>query len=314
MVLLIPDTLSIPGWTLDATPKEFLLAITVGCIATTLFIKATTIRNLVNHFKLDELTAIEEVEYQEARALMHHKVSEQLVKYEERGYIDSAIAQELLEKHKAAFKRACAQVSSLSHERQEDLAFRVLRIFAIGIEKRHLKVLYDHHEVTESVFRRIQGKLKLQLEAIEDGDLAPDVTIHADGRDIFEHLFQFAIGKRNTTQTFTERYMYYRAQAIISRKVLKELALLEKASANIFTDAAVTHVHQLYSTFKQNAERKLHNLSASDESAAGRLAETLAQSSVQSIEENVLADIFEKELITQKLFIALNHETKVGRL
>jgi CPA1 family monovalent cation:H+ antiporter len=109
MVLLIPDDLMVPGWELAATPKEFLLAITIGCIAATLFIKATTIRSLVNKFKLSDLTPIEEVEYQEARALIHHKVSEQLEKYKERGYIDSTIAENLLNKHSEAFIRACAQ-------------------------------------------------------------------------------------------------------------------------------------------------------------------------------------------------------------
>jgi CPA1 family monovalent cation:H+ antiporter len=316
MVLLIPDDLMVPGWELAATPKEFLLAITIGCIAATLFIKATTIRSLVNKFKLSDLTPIEEVEYQEARALIHHKVSEQLEKYKERGYIDSTIAENLLNKHSEAFIRACAQVSDISSERRDDLAFRVLRIYAIGIEKRNLKILYSHNEMTETVFRRIQGKLKLQLEAIEDGDLAPDVTIHADGRDVIEHLFWFCTTplRHTNLQSFSERFMYYRAQAIISRKVLKELRELQQVSATIFTPAAVTHVHELYLNFKQNAERKLHNLSAADPEAAHRLGRQLAEASVRTIEENVLKDIFQKELITQKLYITLEDETKTGRV
>lgn len=315
MVLLIPDNLSVPGWNISISPKEFLLAITIGCIAATLFIKATTIRNMVNKLKLNKLSAIEEIEYQEARALMHHKVSEQLVKYEKRGYIDSGIVQKLLIEHTAAFDRACGEVCNLSTERRTDLAFRVLRIYAIGIEKRHLKVLYDHKEVTESVFRRIQGKLKLQLEAIEEGDLAPDVTIHADGRDIFEHLFkniERLLGRNVSQQTFSERYMYYRAQAIISRKVLKELGQLEKVSTTIFTPEAVAHVNELYSSFQENSETKLQDLSLSNPSSAIELAQFLAESSVKTIEKNVLVDIFQKELITQKLYITLKEETDDG--
>ncbi|MCA9356712.1 sodium:proton antiporter [Candidatus Nomurabacteria bacterium] len=311
MVLLIPEELSVPGWTLDISPRNFLLALTVGCIATTLFVKATTIRNMIRHFKLDSLTEIEEVEYQEAQALMHHKVTSQLAVYLERGYIDADIADELLKEHAAAFKKASKNVALLSDERRNDLAFRVLRIFAIGIEKRYLKALYHHNEVTETVYRRIWGKLQLQLEAVEEGNLTPDVSIHADARDVFEHLASWIkriTGKKEINTTFKNKYMYYRAQTIISRKVLKEITLLKLVSSSIFTSAAVVHVTDLYTTFKQNSEQKLIDLASDNQDEARVLAENLAEHSVHTIEENVLNDIFKQELVTQKLYIALNEE------
>lgn len=311
MVFLIPDALTIPGWELAVSPKEFLLSITIGCIAATLFIKGLTIKYLVRRFQLDSLTAIEEVEYQEARALMHHQVTKQLKRYLDRGYIDSTIVSNLLSEHESAFNHACNKVNELSEEHRNDLAFRVLRMFAIGIEKRNLQIIYQHQEVTEAVFRRIWGKLQLQLEAIEHGNLSPDVTIHADSRDVFEYLASHVRALFNTTTSqkeFQEKYMYYRAQAIISRKVLKEINILKSASSTIFTDAAVTHVTQLYTEFQYNSEQKLHNLSANDPDKATALAEDLAEHSVHTIEENVLEDLFEKELVTQKLFITLEHE------
>jgi len=311
MVLLIPDDLMVPGWNLATSPKDFLLALTIGCIAATLFVKATTIKTLIQHFRLDSFTEIEEIEYQEAQALMHHQVTSQLSKYLERGYIDSDIADELLKEHSTAFKSASKKVAELSDERRCDLAFRVLRIFAIGIEKRHLKALYHHNEVTETVYRRIWGKLQLQLEAIEEGNLTPDVSIHADARDVFERLAGLVkriVGKDPIDSTFKNQYMYYRAQTIISRKVLKEIDLLKRVSSSIFTSGAVIHVHNLYTTFKQNSEQKLVNLANENQVAARALAETLAEHSVHTIEENVLSDIFKQELITPKLYITLNEE------
>lgn len=311
MVLLIPDDLIVPGWNLATSPKDFILAITIGCIAATLFVKATTIKAMIRHYKLDSFTEIEEVEYQEAQALMHHQVTNQLSKYLERGYIDSDIADELLKEHDAAFKSASQRVAELSEDRRCDLAFRVLRIYAIGIEKRHLKALYHHNEVTEAVYRRIWGKLQLQLEAIEEGNLTPNVSIHADARDVFERLAGLVnkiVGSDPIDATFKNQYMYYRAQTIISRKVLKEIDLLKRVSSSIFTSGAVVHVHNLYTTFKQNSEQKLINLASKNQAAARTLAETLAEHSVHTIEENVLSDIFKQELITPKLYIALNEE------
>lgn len=309
MVLLIPEELTVPGWTLDTSPRDFILLLTVSTISATIFVKATTIKHFINTFKLSALSEIEELEYQGARALMHHQVTERLTKYTERGYISNTIAKTLLDEHDTAFKHACSKISELSEERRNDLAFRVLRIFAIGIERRHLKNLYTHQEITESVYRRISGKLKLQLESIESGNLAPDTSIHADASDVFERLVSLMqkIIFNKTSYTFAERYMYYRAQTIISRKVLTEIERIEQAST-IFTNDAVEHVQNLYQNFKENSERKLQAISEQYSDQAMQLAKNLAEHSVDTIEENVLDDIYKKELVTQKLFITLSEE------
>lgn len=310
MVFLVPDPLSIPGWSLAATPKEFLLSLTVGCIAATLFVKALTIKGLVKHFRLDRLTNIEEVEYQEAKALMHHQVTGQLKKYIERGYISEDIAETLLTEHHSAFRHACQRVSELSSEHRDDLTIRVLRIFAIGIEKRHLQHLYEHQEVSEAVFRRIWGKLHIQLEAIEHGNLSPDVTLDADARDVFEYLAgQIRLfNRKDPDREYADRYMYYRAQAIVSRKVLKELRSLERASSTIFTEEAVAHVTSLYDGFRVNSEWKFRQLTKERPELARTLARHLAEHGVHTIEQRVLGDIYSKELITQKLYITLAEE------
>lgn len=311
MVLIIPDTFTVPGWNLSTSPKEFLLALTVGCIGATLFVKALSIKTFVKGFKLDSLSPIEEMEYQEAQALIHHHVTNRLETYQSRGYIDGDVAQVLLNEHTVAFKKACKQVASLSETSREDLSFRVLRIFAIGIEKRHLKNLYHHNEINELVFRRISGKLQLQLEAIEDGNLAPDLTLHVDSRDVFERLaayIRLVTKPKNDEKEYAQQYMYYRAQSIISRKVIKEFAELQQVSNSIFTTAAVNHVTEVYTKFKKHSNEKLIAHMQSNPQKAKELGFTLAQHSVNTIEEAVLNDIYRKELITQKLYITLKEE------
>lgn len=312
MVLLIPDNLSIPNWSFSVSPKEFLLVITISCITTTLVIKASTIKSFIKKFNLDCLTDVEEFEYQEARALMHKKVTERLAHYQQRGYIDSKIAEQLLTEHNKAFKSACNKIDAMSVERRDDLAFRVLRMFAIGIERRYLHNLYNNHEVTEPIYRRISGKLKIQLEAIEHGNLSPDTSLHVDARDIFERLaelFQKIFIPKSTKYTYAERYMYYRAQTIISRKVLKELEVIDGANT-IFTTGAVEHVRTLYTTFKENSEQKMLNLAAERPEISKDLAMDLAEHSVHTIEQTVLNDILKKELITPKLYVTLSDEIK----
>lgn len=314
MVLLIPDDFILSGWSLESSPKEFLLAITISCITATLFIKATTIKLLIDKFKLDKLTEVESVEYQEARALMHHKVTKQLQRYQERGYIDADIAERLLSEHESAFTSAYTEITNLPDSCRNDLCFRVLRIFAIGIEKRHLEDLYDHQEINEIAYRRIYGKLQLQLEAIEDGDLSPDTTLHVDARDVFERLASVVryVIPRTEEQLFKDKYMYYRAQTILSRKVLKQMDIFKETGEKIFPPAAIEHVYGLYTKFKKSAANKLVEHAETNPALAKALAETLAEHSVHTIEEQVIAEVYKKELITPKLYITLREEVRNG--
>lgn len=318
MVLLIPDSFTVTGWGLDISVRDFLLSLTIGCISATLFIKAPTMQWIMRKLQLDQLTEVEKLEYQEAQALIHHEVTLRLDKYSERGYIAPEVALRIRVKHVDAYTKACSAVNKLSTQARDNLALRVLRMFAIGIEKRHLKELYHHDEVTESVFRRLTGKLQLQLESIERGMLEPDMSLHTDDKDVFERLA--IIGRRLfTEETATHRientYMYYRAQTIIARKVLKELITLQHDSAqSIFTASAMEHVTTLYTKFKTESEKKMLAVVNDNPGITLVVSERLARFSVHKIAETVLEEIQERELITQKLTIILREDLAKNRL
>ncbi len=309
MVLLIPDELTFAGWNLAMSPKDFLLSLTVGCIFATLFVKATTIQTFMRRLKLDALTEIEKVEAQEARALIHHEVQERISHYSERGYIDPKVASEFCLDHTAKYEAACKDLESAD---TRELALRVLRMYAIGIEKKHLKELYHHTEVNESVYRRLTGKLQLQLEAIEVGNLAPNMSIHTDGKDVFEVMagsIRKFLKPKTEEQKTNDLYMYYRAQTIISRKVLKELTAVEKSSAeHIFNAEALSNVLELYTNFRAQSEKKMNDIADSHPEMHRRLSHSLALSSVHKIEETTLHELYERQLITPKLYITLKEE------
>ncbi len=311
MVLLIPDNLIFENWTLTLSPKEFLLALTVGCIAATLFIKATTIQKFMKMLKLDEFTDIEKVEAQEAQALIHHVAQDRIKTYEERGYIDPIISAKLYKQHQNDFKAACKELTA---DNVKQLARRVLRIYAIGIEKMHLKQLYHYHEVNERVFRKLTGKLQLQLEAVESGNLASNMSIHSDGKDVFEFLaskIRALLETESPEQKIDNLYLYYRAQTIISRKVLKELQLIDTGNAeHIFTKEALAHVLELYTNFKEQSEKKMNELAASHPERYQALSEKLARYAINKIEEHTLSELYERQLITPKLYISLTEELK----
>jgi CPA1 family monovalent cation:H+ antiporter len=319
MVLLIPETLTVANWPLESvTPREFILALTVGCIFATLFIKATTIQSFMRKLKLDELTDIEKIERVEANALIHHEVAKRLAYYESRGYISSEVAQRLQTEQAHAFAHACSSVSEFATHAKDNLSARVLRMYAIGIEKKYLKELYIYNEVNERVFRRINGKLTLQLESIEKGKLDPDMSIHTDSKDVFESMAAWIKGiirPLSAEERVADDFMYYRAQTIISRKVLKTLGKIEQQYAtSIFTKDALTHVIELYTTFKEQSNKKMNATLEANPTVCQPLLDTLALCGVHKIEENILEEIYEQEFVTPKLYLELQEELKKNAL
>jgi len=314
LVLMIPEDLTITGWALETSPREFILALTIGCIFFTIFVKATTIQALMGYLKLNTMTDEERVAYQEACALTHREVSERLHAFHERGYITAATFKKLLSDHADEYKKACDTLKDASVTSSNNYTSRVLRIYAIGIETLALKELYQYGEISEATYKRILGKLTVQQDDIEHGILEASAT-SIDGRDIFER----AIAK--LTQLFktptkeevaAEQYSYYRAQSIISRKVLKEMGKVNpEDAASIFSAESMAHVISTYTTFREGSQKKMEAIEHEYPALTEQLGETFATRGVAKVEEHVLEELFERRFITPKLFVTLKEKFHV---
>ncbi len=317
LVLLIPESLEVPGWSLGVSPRDFILSLTIGCIFATIFIKATTIKSFMKSLKLDAMTNIERLEYQGAQALIHNEVLEKLREYRDRGYVSETAFQSLIEIHNAEHTRALRSVEAIAKGTEGDLTKRVIRMYAIGIERAHLKELYAYGEISERVFKRIMTKLELQYEVIERGNTDPHILVHTRGdRDIVERIATsirtifFPLSPR---EEIAELYGYYRAQSIISRKVLKELGSYRpEHTESIFTTESMEHALSLYKRFREQTESKLAELERDHAAVIEPLRRTLASCGVAKVEEQVLAELQEKELITPKLHVTLKDELGVS--
>lgn len=311
MVLMIPADFAIAGWSLSMTPQEFILALTVGCIFFTIFVKATTIQALMGALRLNHMTNEERVAYQEACALTHREVAERLHKFHERGYITHTTYTKLLADHEDEYRKACAAIKELATDPQSDYSSQVLRIYAIGIEVAALKDLYQYGEVSEATYKRISGKLTVQLDEIEQGNL--DVTTASiDGRDIFERSINSLVRLLrpiSAEELAAESYSYYRAQSIIARKVLKEIGKITPETADsIFSARSIAHVTAVYREFREGSQRKMGEIASKEPALTERLGEAFAARGVAKVEEHVLEELFERRFITPKLFVTLKEK------
>jgi CPA1 family monovalent cation:H+ antiporter len=331
MLLFIPVDLQVDGWNYSYSLKDFLTVITVGCIFFTLFAKAPFLGFLMNKLGINDLTEVEKLEFEEGKVLMLSKVMSKLEVFNSKGYIGDEVYNMLKDKYDKEFKHAkktCGKLAGNSKKTFEAM----LRLYAIGIEKHSLKRLFKYDEVDEVVFKKLYSKLNWQEECVEKGILE---VASADAAEDFkdDKGVQKVIGKAceiSRHMSFWERktyafydkkiknsdstsFMYYRALQIISRKVVKELMVIQELSTEhqLGNRESFEKVIGIYNKFKDVSQAKMEQVFdklQKEKKGVKQLEERFAMKGVQMIEEKVIHELSEKGMITNKVAFLLREE------
>jgi CPA1 family monovalent cation:H+ antiporter len=285
IVLLVPEDFTVPGWALEYSVRDFLLALAIGCVLATLFIKGLTIAPLIRRYKLDVPAVIDQVHY--ADLGMYYLLTEQsrFAMHKTRGFVRDAEYAELKQTLQDKFNKAIEDRTMLLEQHGPKVFEQSLHLTAIDVERHYLEELYVNSEVDEAVYRRISGKLNLQREKIE---AAQHETINPsdsyDRKDVFDKLMRFIqrpiIGKY-PEPTPIEKLQYYRAQMIIARKALKTLNEMQSAfDKPVFIPTVFEKISGQYERFRsQSAEKMDAVLKKYPDDLAGYFSE-LAEKSI----------------------------------
>jgi CPA1 family monovalent cation:H+ antiporter len=264
VVLLVPDNFVPFGWEYAFTPKELLLALTIGCILATLLIKATTIGKLVIKLGVNKPTPLQQAVLLDTGLYYLRTEQERVNQLATRGYVRDYDVTQLQSSIAAKFSETLEQRSKLVHDHGSKLFVQSLHHMAIAIEVQYLKELYANGEVSETVYRKIKGKLNLQQEKIEYAQHQTiDPSSYTDRKDVFERLVHFSQNAFSRTHETSreESYLYYRAQSIIARKVVKTLSHMQtQYGSAVFLPAAYQTVVGVYETYQTEASTKLAGL------------------------------------------------------
>lgn len=317
MVSLIPETATIPGWEHSFSVKEFIAAITIGCIYFTLFIKATTIRTVMQRFHLGDLNVLEEAQYCQAKPLIYYHAITKLSDYHSKGYVTDQVFDSLKKKYDAEHIRSRERARRLyMTEEGRSLAERALRVYAIGIERHYLKILFRYGEVTEPVYKRILGKLAVQLSWIEHNEGNDFGRTPHGTEDWLDRLVngtrKIFFRKVKSGSEPEEQYMYYRAQEIIARKVLKYLQeFVLKNGYDVFGDEKIFNVVlEQYRSFESGSREKMLKSIDIEKETLLQMREDFGRRGVLKAEEDEINELTENEMITPKLSILLQNELK----
>ncbi|MGR8941366.1 MAG: cation:proton antiporter [Gammaproteobacteria bacterium] len=312
MVLLIPKDLTVPGWTLDFTLKQFIAALTIGSIYFTLLVKATTIGKVMHKLGIDALTPEEEVGYHKSKAQMYDDSLHKLDNLFKTHLLNKEQYDEFRRQYQRLYQNACARCKDAIGDSGE-LIENMLRIYVLGIEKAELKEIFQRGEATEKIYKKIFNMLSIQTERVERGQLqvvSANEHFPIDGMERLVLLFSRLAFWRDHAFKPEELYLYYRTLNNLIGKVIENLTELRNSTQNeIFDDkSALEKILALYQKLHANTEKRMEGILKKNSALLNHLNRDMAEVSLHAVQSQTLNTLHKNEIITSKLFIMLNHE------
>jgi CPA1 family monovalent cation:H+ antiporter len=315
VVLLIPDGLRPEGWNYAFSPKELLLAMTIGCILFTLFLKALTIGPLMKKLQTNLPTPFRKA-YEVALGMYYLQTElDRLEDQRQRGFVPDSHYHQMDAELQDKLREAQEEQEAISKQHPR-IFIQVLRHIAIEVEARYLKELYVNDEVTEPVYRRLKGKLNLQKEKIEH-DRYEDVnpSLYMDRKDVFDKLVSFVHNAnvfKSQRLSPADRYMYYRAQSVLSRKVLATLQHMQaQYGIPTFDTEAYDHTVKVYETFHKQAQAKEDAVMEKHQSELEDLTTELSQKALRLSSTRALTFMNTRGIGSESLLEGIEHRFQV---
>lgn len=319
IVLLIPDGFTVEGWAYDFTPREFLLAVTIGCILATLFIKAPLIGIIMRKLKIDQPEPLKLAH--EADLSVYYLLTERsrFQAHKTKGFVDDDHFKTLADDLNVQITRAFDERAALQGKYGQKLFDQSLHLMAIHVEVSVLKQLYVNGEISERIYRKINSKLNLQTEKIEYARHDEiDPTSYTDRKDIFDRMVGFmqtVFDRKGSAITIEEKLQYYRAQMIMARKAVATIQSMQGAyDTPIFNDNSYEKVTARYEHFRQQCAEKVDALLQSHASELAPYLGYLAKKSISSSGDRALQYLHEKgisnEMIEEDIIEHWQHKRK----
>lgn len=304
IVLMIPETFTIEGWTFEHSPRDFLLALTIGCILATLFIKAPLIGPMMRRYQIEDHNPLAVAQKSDMGIYYLLTERSRLQEHLKKGFISYEHYVRLLAQLNHKILLAEEERNGLIEIYGPTIFVQSLHFIMVRVELTALKRLYVNDEVNENVYRRIHGKLMLQLEKIEDArhnDINPEVDI--DSRDVFDRLVNFSrklFSNASSELSREEKLQYYRAQMIMARKAVMTVDNMQGSFERpIFMANVCDEVLARYRRYKEQSSVKMEALLNSHREELEPYLIRLAECSLEASGSVALTYLHENGLINE---------------
>ena len=125
----------------------------------------------------------------------------------------------------------------------------------------------------------------------------------------YDFFSRCAIRSFKDSTSVVDMYIRNRARVIITRKVIKELKALSEIEFG-FDNSIFEEVITLYASFNKVADEKRIHIFVEHKATINAVESRLVNKSLLKLEEQVIKDLYNKEIITPKLYIKFKEEVE----
>lgn len=279
IIMTLPDHLKVPGWTLDSTPKEFLLALTVATIIFSTFVKAPSMERLMKRFNLTEPTPLAQARTADLTVHYLHRERLGFARTRTTGEFAHNTCAQLDADLDNRLAAARSTRDNLATKYGDDVFTASTHLMAISIEEASLRGLFVNREVNDHTYRDLLGKLQLQSEKILTG-CADDIDPRADHdhKDIFNDLTQALTRKTKPASAEVLSFQKHRAEYAMASDVLAVLDDMHgQDGQGLFLDRPFELVVDTFTGYRDEAARQMHTLLESQHPAIQAELDRLAK-------------------------------------
>ncbi len=307
MVLMIPDNLTMSGWNYPLSIKEFIMVVVVASIYFTLFVKGLSIGRVMKKLNISKIGNYDQMEYLEGKAYLYFNLLEKLkaeLANDNLELIDYQNKEsEILKKIKKAKKEF------LEYAGKNPLFLkRSLAQYIIGLEKNILNEIYSNKEITEKGYKKYLNKLELKEENLEDFKIVDSLENISNNHliDNFLKKIDEIIFHKDYLSAF-DKYLYYRALEITSKKVIEVLHKISGPGGIFEKNKDLEKYLIKYENFKIQSKNKRKELLKNKPELKDK-CQNFNNNQILNLENEILAEMKKNNLIGEKVSTTLKKD------
>ncbi len=315
MVLLIPQDMTLASWNYpDMSIRDMLLAITVGIIAFSVFVKTLSLPYFIKATKVNELSLTEKILFLFEKILLLETSIHKIQRTIAGRYIDQEEGKILLSEYQAILWETKKRLEL--EKKNKDFTSSIQKVFiihALWHQQKHLKRLYTRWEIDEKTFKHILKRIEYGLRDIKRWNLkilnTQNIIIPKNKIENIAKKIRESIDMQYEN-TIEKKYYEMRSFHNILARSLEELIILKKNPTLAWYTELDTLIEK-YRDFDKQAEEKRRSFFAIHRNKLKKLSWNLTKKALHTTEEEIIEDKKDSFMLSDRLAKELLEEMDI---
>lgn len=312
-VLLVPENFAYAG------PLQ---AMTAGVIVASFLLNATTIKVLLRYTGISTFTKTDKFRQAEAELIINEEVLSFLDYLLGKKYISNPIHKQLKHQYLAQHGQVAKGLKKLKKglKNNHRALEKILTHFALGIELKTYRKLFENREVSEERFVVLRESIDRQLDRLEHDVMpgerqprhkyAPEIVVSHRLETVLRRLgwsvWADRLKKRSQQHSIISRLQHYRARRIASWKVIQNFERLRTDHPVFRGSVVVEKIINRYYAWNENAEHKMVELETLYPQVVIPYRIAMADQACLNKVKRLEKEFLEKGFISEKIYDSLD--------